>query len=125
MKKILCTSAALCVAALLVLTSCSKAGGGDIVGKWKYSLNSEIRDLLTEVIADSAVYSDIYYEFRSDGTGCTYSTNDSEPMNFTYTFDGTTLHIDSDNGSFDTACTVNGDIMTVTENGDRVDFRRQ
>lgn len=124
-KRLSAAAAAICLTAVLLLSSCAKASKGDIVGQWKYSLNSEIRDLVTEVLADSGVYDDIYYEFREDGTGCTYTTNNPDPVNFTYTFDGSTLHIENGDGGFDTACKVDGDTLSVTENGTTVKLDRQ
>ena len=72
MKKIISAAAAVCcLVCIFSLFSCGKkdVGEGSIVGKWKYSLNADIRDVLTEVMADTSVYDDVFYEFNEDGTG--------------------------------------------------------
>lgn len=95
------------------------------MGKWKYSLNSDIRDVLTEVMADTSVYDDVFYEFNEDGTGCTYTKNNPEKMEFTYTFDGSNIHIVNGYAEFDVSAKIKGDTLKITENDNTVEFERQ
>ena len=76
---------------LFCMASCSKTSEYDpsvIVGTWKFEQNGSIRELITEIIDDSSVYTDIYYEFYEDGTGCTYSTMFDDKIEFSYEYDG-------------------------------------
>lgn len=129
MKKIISAAAAVCcLICIFTLFSCGKkeaAENGSIVGKWKYSLNADIRDVLTEVMADTSVYDDVFYEFNEDGTGSTYTKNNPEKMEFTYTFDGSKIHIINEYAEFDVSAELNGDTLTVTENDNTVKFERQ
>ena len=137
MKKII--SVILCIAAVLCFSACAKeevkgkpvAGtpGGDIVGKWKYAPNEDIRDLVTEVLQDPNVYVDLYYEFYEDGTGKTYISTDDAVLEFQYEFDGKVLTIISKDGSFDTPCTLSedGNILSVYDeaNDEYLDLKKQ
>ena len=137
MKKII--SVILCIAAVLCFSACAKeeikgkpvAGtpGEDIVGKWKYAPNEDIRDLVTEVLQDPNVYVDLYYEFYEDGTGKTYISTDDAVLEFQYEFDGKVLTIISKDGSFDTPCTLSedGNILSVYDeaNDEYLDMKKQ
>ena len=117
----------LCILTASLFTACA---GSDvppeeaIVGKWKYSLNEDVRELLTGVVNDERVLVDVYYEFNEDGTGSTYSSFDDNSQSFTYVYDGETLSLTMGQNSFDTSCTIDGDSMTIVENGDTVVFKR-
>ena len=128
MKKLISAAAAVCcLVCMFSLFSCGKKDVGDnsIVGKWKYSLNADIRDVLTEVMADTSVYDDVFYEFNEDGTGSTYTKNNPEKMKFTYTFDGSTIHIINEYAEFDVSANVKDDTLKITENDNTVEFERQ
>lgn len=128
MKKFVSAAAAVCcLICIFSLFSCGKTDVGDdsIVGKRKYSLNSDIRDVLTEVMADTSVYDDVFYEFNEDGTGCTYTKNNPEKMEFTYTFDGSNIHIVNGYAEFDVSAKIKGDTLKITENDNTVEFERQ
>ena len=128
MKKIISAAAAVCcLVCIFSLFSCGKkdVGEGSIVGKWKYSLNADIRDVLTEVMSDTSVYDDVFYEFNEDGTGCTYTKNNPKKMKFTYTFDGSTIHIINEYAEFDVSAKVKDDTLKITENDNTVEFERQ
>lgn len=113
-------------AAVLSFAGCSKSPQSEIVGKWKYSLNADIRDAITEVLVDPAVYTDFYYEFNEDGTGCTYSSADEDkPVDFTYTYDGKILTITMQGKSISTPCDVEENSMTITEYGETTVFNRE
>ena len=128
MKKIISAAAAVCcLICMLSLFACGKKDVGDssIVGKWKYSLNADIRDVLTEVMADTSVYDDVFYEFNENGTGSTYTKNNPEKMEFTYTFDGSKIHIINEYAEFDVSAKLDGDTLAITENDNTVEFERQ
>lgn len=114
------------------LCSCGKKYAYDtpeegIVGVWKYSPNEEYRDLITDAVVDPGVYVDLYYEFYEDGTGKTYLSTDDAVMEFTYEYDGETLIITSNDGSFDTPARLDGDILSVydVQNEEYLDMKRQ
>lgn len=138
MKKIiailLCTLAVLCAASCTAkeeLNGKPVAGtpGEDIVGKWKYSSNEDIRDVITEVLQDPNVYVDLYYEFYEDGTGKTYISTDDTVLEFSYEFDGEVLTIISKDGPFDTPCSLSedGKVLSVYDeaNDEYLDLKKQ
>lgn len=115
----------LCVFAALAFTACAdNSASKAIVGKWKYSLNDNLRDVITDVIEDERVYVDIYYEFNEDGTGAYYSSIDTDKQIFEYEYDGAILTLTMGNNSFDTSCVIEGNEMTVIENGETVVFKK-
>ena len=129
MKKIL--SIVLAVFFVLSLASCAKKTTYDtpeegIVGVWKYSPNEEYREYVTDAITDPCVFVDLYYEFYEDGTGKTYLSTDDNEMTFTYTYDGETLTITNNDGSFDTPAKLDGDVLSVyAGDNEYLDLKRQ
>ena len=133
MKKII--AIILCAAALLTFGACQRKNtvegtpAEDIVGTWKYSPNEEIRDIVTDVLKDPNVYVDLFYEFYEDGTGKTYISTDNAVMKFEFEFDGETLTIISEDGSFDTPCTLSedGKVLSVYDeaNDEYLDMKKQ
>ncbi len=130
MKKII----AIFISLLFVfgMCSCAKVTEYDtpeegIVGIWKYSPNEEYRELITDAVTDPGVYVDLFYEFYSDGTGKTYLSTDDTVMEFEYEYDGETLVIKGDDGSFDTPARLDGDILSVydVQSEEYLDMKRQ
>lgn len=118
--------------ALLFLASCSGSAvagtpAEKIVGKWCYTPNEDILDIVTQVINDPGVYVKLYYEFYEDGTGVTYLSTDDSKMEFTYSFDGETLTINGGDGSFDTRVKLSGNVLSVYDEAvDKyLDMKRQ
>lgn len=117
---------------LLVLSACAAevsdtAPEEAIVGKWKYSLNENIREALTKVLDDERAYIDVFYEFNSDKTGCSYSSvgdKISDKMDFTYEIDGEALSMKTEQGAFTVSCSIKGDSMTIVEDGETVIFKK-
>ena len=103
----------LCILTASLFTACA---GSDVP--------PDVRELLTGVVNDERVLVDVYYEFNEDGTGSTYSSFDDNSQSFTYVYDGETLTLTMGQNSFDTSCTIDGDSMTIVENGDTVVFKR-
>ena len=46
-------------------------------------------------------------------------------MKFTYTFDGSTIHIINEYAEFDVSAKVKDDTLKITENDNTVEFERQ
>lgn len=109
------------------LVSCSPKSKdpSDIVGTWKYEMNGNHRDVVTEVIVDERVYVDIYYVFNADGTGETHDSLTKTPHEFTYEFTGDKIIMTEGGETFEVECALVGDSLTITEMGESVEFLRQ
>ena len=121
---------ALILAAVCLFSCGGKApadNGLSLAGTWKYELNSEYRDIITEVIVDERVYVDIYYIFNEDGTGRTYASDGSFDRSFTYTFKNSVITITSDGYSFDQPCKLSADTLIIhdDEKNEDVKFIKQ
>lgn len=116
----------------ILLCSCGSAlinekvsDNNDIYGTWKYELNGEHRTAITEVIVDSYVYVDYFYDFNEDGTGAAYSSMSTGKMEFTYTFFDNVISIDYGEGPFDTECELTQKSLTIVENNEKTTFYKQ
>lgn len=99
-----------------------------IVGVWKYSANDDyVLDLVTDVINDPNVYVAYFYEFYEDGTGKTYVSTDTDVLEFTYVFNGDSITITGKDGTFETPCKLNGNILSIYDEvtGEYLDMKRQ
>lgn len=129
-KYILCICLVLVVCTLL-LCACSsndgKARGGsdEIVGTWVHTNNKEYQDILEGYISEDIFFS-VYYIFNADGTGSTHINDEKDIFSFEYTYDGETLHLIYESAQEqDLPCTIQGDEMHFTDNGEEVIFYKQ
>lgn len=123
------------VPVILCLLLCSCGNGANInekvsdndniYGTWKYELNGEHREAITEVIVDSYVYVDYFYDFNEDGTGAAYSSMSKSKMEFTYTCFDNVISIDYGEGPFDTKCEITKKSLTIFENDEKTIFYKQ
>ena len=127
MKKIICFLFAVILSFSLVSCGEKAEDGESLAGLWKYELNGDVRELITDVIVDENIYVDIYYLFCEDGTGKTYTSDGSFETEFTYTVSGNVMTITSEGGSFDQEFKLSGDKLTVhdDEKDEDVVFIRQ
>ena len=85
---------------IVILTSVTSCQSGlSIVGTWEYDNNYGLKDLVSGQIDDAFFYK-VYYKFNYYGKGQTWTSySPDHKAEFTYTFDGSTLTVDLDNGS--------------------------
>lgn len=130
MKKKLSFLFCLILLVSMSLCACGKTSSGpgaseDIVGTWALINNEEYKDILGGYISDDIFFS-VYYIFNEDGTGSTHLNDDEDLFNFSYTYDGSTLHLTYENGDPESIpCTINGDEMHLSDNGEEVIFYKQ
>lgn len=116
---------------ILLFCGCSSKNGGgkggsdEIVGTWMHINNEEYKDILQGYISDDIFFS-VYYTFHADGTGSTHINNDEDTFSFEYTYDGETLHLIYESAPEQKiSCTIQGDEMHVTDNGEEIIFYKQ
>ncbi len=119
------------LACILFFCACSSndsttIGGSDkIVGTWMHTNNAEYKDILEGVIPEDIFFS-VYYIFNADGTGSTHINDDEDIFSFEYTYDGETLHLIYESApEQELPCTIQGDEMYFSDNGEEIIFYKQ
>ena len=131
MKNYILRICAALLACILLLCACSAndssgTGGSDkIVGTWMHVNNEQYKDILEGYISEDIFFS-VYYTFHADGTGSTHINDEKDIFSFEYTYDGETLHLIYESApEEEIPCTIQGDEMHFTDNGEEIIFYKQ
>ncbi len=100
-------------------------GSDEIVGTWMHINNEKYKDILEGYISEDIFFS-VYYTFNADGTGSTHINDEKDAFSFEYTYDGNTLHLIYESAPEETIpCTIQGDEMHFSDNGEEIVFYKQ